>query len=317
MVKKMIIKKVIIASVALFALALFCFIPKDNTNSLESIDQELEYVDKEIKTHNIFLLDSNNYLGLTKVVVDNNDTNLLIKELMEILIKDGVGESKIPNGFKSFIPIDTIINNITVNDKVLKLDLSKELLDVNKELEEKVIESIVFTMTSIKDIDKVILYIDGEILSKLPQSGKILPSSLDRNYGINKRYDLSNINDILGVTVYYINEYNNKYYYVPVTSYLNDNRDRISIIVDELNSNFIYSADLMSFLNEDVRLLKSTIKDDTMILEFNNAIFNSLNEKSILEEVLYTIALSVGDNYNVKEVLFQVGNEEICKKSIE
>src|SRR5574344_905073 len=122
MVKKMIIKKVIIASVALFALALFCFIPKDNTNSLESIDQELEYVDKEIKTHNIFLLDSNNYLGLTKVVVDNNDTNLLIKELMEILIKDGVGESKIPNGFKSFIPIDTIINNITVNDKVLKLD---------------------------------------------------------------------------------------------------------------------------------------------------------------------------------------------------
>lgn len=317
MVKKMIIKKVIIASVALFALTLFCIIPKDDINSLENIDQELEYVDKEIKTHNIFLLDSNNYLGLTKVVVDSDDTNLLIKELMEVLIKDGVGESKIPNGFKSFIPAETVINNVTITDKVLKLDLSKEFLEVSKDLEEKIIESIVFTMTSIKDIDKVILYADGEILSKLPQSGKILPSSLDRNYGINKKYDLNNIKDILGVTVYYINEYNNKYYYVPVTSYLNDNRDRISIIVDELSNNFIYFDDLMSFLNEDAKLLKSTIKEETMILEFNDAIFNSLNEKSILEEVIYTISLSVGDNYNVKEVLFQVGNEEICKKSIE
>lgn len=317
MVKKMIIKKVIIASVALFALTLFCIIPKDDINSLENIDQELEYVDKEIKTHNIFLLDSNNYLGLTKVVVDSDDTNLLIKELMEVLIKDGVGESKIPNGFKSFIPAETVINNVTITDKVLKLDLSKEFLEVSKDLEEKIIESIVFTMTSIKDIDKVILYADGEILSKLPQSGKILPSSLDRNYGINKKYDLNNIKDILGVTVYYINEYNNKYYYVPVTSYLNDNRDRISIIVDELSNNFIYFDDLMSFLNEDAKLLKSTIKEETMILEFNDAIFNSLNEKSILEEVIYTISLSIGDNYNVKEVLFQVGNEEICKKSIE
>src|SRR5574344_1170801 len=272
MVKKMINKKVIIASVALFALTLFCIIPKDDINSLENIDQELEYVDKEIKTHNIFLLDSNNYLGLTKVVVDSDDTNLLIKELMEVLIKDGVGESKIPNGFKSFIPAETVINNVTITDKVLKLDLSKEFLEVSKDLEEKIIESIVFTMTSIKDIDKVILYADGEILSKLPQSGKILPSSLDRNYGINKKYDLNNIKDILGVTVYYINEYNNKYYYVPVTSYLNDNRDRISIIVDELSNNFIYFDDLMSFLNEDAKLLKSTIKDVTRIYESNDAI---------------------------------------------
>lgn len=317
MVKKLIVKKVIIASVALFALTLFCFIPKEKTNSLENIDQKLEYVDVEVKMHNIFLLDTNNYLGLTKVVVESTETLDLVKELLEVLIIDGSGESKIPNGFKSLISSNTTINSVTLDNSVLKIDLSKDFLDTNKELEEKVLESIVFTMTSIKDIDKVILYIDGEILSKLPQTGKILPSTLDRTYGINKRYNINNIKDVVGVTVYYINEHNDNYYYVPVTNYLNDTRDKISIIVDELSNNFIYLDDLMSFLNEDTKLLNSKINENTMVLEFNDAIFNSLNEKSILEEVVYTISLSIGDNYNVSEVLFQVGNEEICKKSLE
>jgi hypothetical protein len=42
--------------------------------------------------------------------------------------------------------------------------------------------------------------------------------------------------------------------------------------------------------------------------------------KKILEEVIYSIALSVEDNYNVSAVIFMVGNKEVEKsvlKSIE
>ena len=38
--------------------------------------------------------------------------------------------------------------------------------------------------------------------------------------------------------------------------------------------------------------------------------------KDILEEVIYTISLSVGANYDVEKVIFNVENEEICKSVI-
>lgn len=315
MIKKMITKKILIATLALISLTLFCVFKDDSSNL--NIKEQIEYVNNELLTHDIFLLDSNNYLAITKVAVENKEIESLARELLEILIIDGKGEAKIPNGFRSIIPSNTEILNVLYEESVLKVDLSKEFLDVNISMEEKVLESIIFTLTSIEYVEKVIIYKDGEILTNLPQSKKILPSIFDRSYGINKKYDINNIKDIIGVTVYYINEYNDNYYYVPVTNYLNDQREKISIIIDELSNNFLYTDSLMSFLNPNVRLENSKIEGDVMTLNFNNAIFNSISDKDILEEVIYTISLSVLDNYDVKEVSFNVENEQIYKKGIE
>ena len=41
-----------------------------------------------------------------------------------------------------------------------------------------------------------------------------------------------------------------------------------------------------------------------------------MSDKEILEEVVYSISYSVFDNYDVEEVIFQVNNEEILKKTI-
>lgn len=315
MLKKLIFRKVMIASLALFTLSLYYILPAKDLE-LEDIEQRLEYVDKEIVTHDIFLLDSNNYLALTKIPVDGKDIESLARELIQVLIIGGEGESKIPSGFRSIIANDTKINSIKYDNGILKINLSKEFIESNSEYEEKIIESIVFTLTSIEGVDKIIIYKDGEILSKLPSSEKILPSTFDRRYGINKRYIIDSLKDIVGVTVYYINEYNGNYHYVPVTNYLNDTRDPISIIIEQLSSEFIYVDDLMSFMSNEVELVNSEIKDDMMILEFNNAIFNDFTEKQILEEVIYTIFLSVEDNYDVEEVMFLVENEEIYKKTL-
>ena len=52
---------------------------------------------------------------------------------------------------------------------------------------------------------------------------------------------------------------------------------------------------------------------NNFILNFNKYIFDDLISKRILEEVVYTISLSVKENYNVNEVIFNVNNEEITK----
>ena len=111
MLKKLIFRKVMIASLALFTLSLYYILPAKDLE-LEDIEQRLEYVDKEIVTHDIFLLDSNNYLALTKIAVDGKDIESLARELIQVLIIGGEGESKIPSGFRSIIANDTKINSI-------------------------------------------------------------------------------------------------------------------------------------------------------------------------------------------------------------
>lgn len=315
MLKKISIRKLIISFSALFTLFLIYLIPnnENDKNKLEDIPQELEYVNNDLVTSSVFLLDSYNMLGKTEVPVSSKDIESLAKELLEVLINGGANEDRIPSGFKSVLPSDTKILSLKYDKDLIKVDFSKELLNTSKEMEEKVVEAIVYTLTSINGVNKVIIYVDGNILTKLPQTKINLPSTLDRSFGINKEYDINSIKDINQVTIYYVNKNNDNYYYVPVTKYLNDDRDKIKIVIDELSGNSIYNTNLMSFLNSNAELISSEKKDDLMHLNFNEYIFSDIEEKNILEEVIYTISLSVCDNYDVKGVVFNVENEEIYK----
>ncbi len=303
------IRKIIITSSALFALLLIYLIP--NQEEKLNINQNLEYVNLEVATNTIYLLDNYNYLGKTEVVVNSVTTEEKVKELVEVLISGGSGENKIPNGFKSILPSDTKILSVKYEDGLIKIDFSKELLNINKELEEKMIEAIIYTVTSVDEVDKLIIYVEGDILTKLPQTKINLPSTLDRNFGINKTYDFTKTDDINQVTVYYLNKHNDNYYYVPVTKYLNDNRDKIKIIIDELTSTNTYNTNLLSYLNSNTEILAIEEQPDILELTFNSYIFSDVESKDILEEVIYTICLSVKDNYDVSEVVIKSEDEEI------
>lgn len=309
MLKKKMIRKIIISTSALFALFLIYLIPNEELD----IKQSLEYIDLDVTTNNIYLLDEYSYLGKTEIVVNSKTTEDKVKELVEVLINGGVGENKIPNGFKSILPSETKILSVKYEDNLIKIDFSKDLLNISKELEEKMIEALVYTITSVDEVEKVIIYVEGNILTKLPQTNITLPSTLDRNFGINKTYDFTNTKDINQVTIYYLNKHNDDYYYVPVTKYLNDNRDKIKIIIDELTSTNTYNTNLLSYLNSNTELLAIEEQPDILELTFNSYIFSDVDSKDILEEVVYTICLSVKDNYDVSEVVIKTEDEEILK----
>lgn len=315
MLKKMSIKKIVVAASALFALFLIYLIPDNYREDLDSkIKQELTYVDKEVSKNDIFLLDKNNMLALTTIVVDNDiSIDNKAKSLLEALIIGSNAENKIPSGFKAILPSDTKILSINYENNLIKVDFSKEVLDVDKNMEEKIIEAIVYSLTSIDEVKNVIIYVEGDILSYLPKSKIHLPGTLNRNFGINKSYELQTLQDVTDVTIYYVSKYNDDYYYVPVTKYLNDDRDKIKIIIDELASGSLYNTNLMSFLNANTKLLAVEEAEGNLYLQFNSYIFDDMVEKNILEEVINTISLSIDDNYNVKEVFFYVDNEEIYK----
>ena len=313
MLKRLSIRKITLASAALFACALIYLVP--SVNEENDFSEDLEYVDNENDYNPVFLLDKNNYVALTEVSVNtDSDIEAKAREVLEVLII-GSSDGKVPNGFSAIIPPNTEILSLTYNDGLIKVDFSSDILEISEDLEEKMIEAIVYSLTAIDGVDNVIIYVEGEILSKLPKTKINLPSTLNRSFGINKEFNLTSTKDITDVTVYYINQINDNYYYVPVTKYLNDTRDKITIVIDELTGGLGYNDNLMSFLNEDVELVSSNINDNVLSLDFNSSIFDDINTKEVLEEVIYTICLSAYDNYDVDEVVLLADNEEIYKSA--
>lgn len=316
MLTKMWIRKIAVATLALCALLLLYLMPDTESIDYQLSQNNIEYVYTNA-VEVIYLLDSNDYVARTAIRGCDCDTIETAKDIIQGLIIDGEKNNIIPNGFRSIIPSGTEVLDVNLENKILTINFSKELLDITKEYEEKMIESLIYSLTSIEGIDKVIIQVEGEVLSKLPNSGKNLPTILDKSYGINKSYDLVSTNNIESYTIYYVSNFNDNQYYVPVTKYVNETKqDKIKVIIDELSTSPIYETNLMSYLNSNVNLIDYALDDKTLSLNFNDSILSGNTEDKILEEVIYTISLSVMDNFEVEEVSILVNNEEIYKNSL-
>lgn len=299
------------ATFTLMVLLILCLID-NNDKEIELDTSNIEYIYSNM-LDSIYLLDKNDYVALTSITTCDCDILDKSKDLLNGLIIDGAKSAIIPNGFRSIIPTGTSILDVKLDNKVLTVNFSKELLDISSEYEEAMIESIVYTLTSIEGIDKVNIQVEGKELTKLPHSKKNIPTSLDKSYGINKVYDINNTKDIDSITLYYVNSYNDNKYYVPVTKYINnDSQDKIKVIIEQLSNSLTYESNLMSYLSDSAKLLDYEIDDKTIKLNFNDMILSDISSNNILEEVVYTIGYSINEVVDVDEVVFYVNNEKIC-----
>lgn len=308
MIKDFSIKKILKYSALLLIVFLFYLFPEKQVVQ----KNESTFNEQSIKYHDIFLMDKNGYISKTNISINSIKTIDLAEELIEAMTIDGKYSSKVPNGFTAIIPLDTKLNSKKIEGDTITLDFNSNLLDVKSEYEEKIIESIVYTMTSINNIKKVKILIDNNPLTKLPKTGKYIDEPLDRNFGINKEYNISNFDDITKVTIYYVNKNNiDQTYYVPVTKYVNTNQEKIKIIIDELSSKISYESNLMSYLNYNAKLLDYSFDEDTVDLNFNEYLFDNTEQTKVLEEVIYSISYSVMDSYGVSKINFFVNNKQI------
>ena len=311
MLKKMLLRKIAVATSLVLIMLMLYFIPTNKEEIDLNKNQQLEYIypnDLEV----IYLLDNNNYLSRTKASVNNQDELTKATDLIEILTENGKKHSTIPNGFKTLLPKNTKVIDLTLKDKILTINFSKEFNNVTIDYEEKLIESLIYTLTSIEGIDKIKILIEDKPLTELPNSKTKLPEYLDKHYGINKQYELTSLEDIDSYTIYYVLNYNDEVYYTPVTKYINNqNQDKVKIIINELSTSLIYESNLMSYLDTNVKLLDYELTDNVIKLNFNDLILSDITNNLILEEVMYTIGLSLCEDFDIDEVIFLVNNREI------
>lgn len=305
MLKKKALRKIIITTFSFLIVFVLCIVPEKLNSNKDYLDPKIdvEYV-SNLGTNEIYLLGPNNYLVKTNILLEEENLNSKIRGIIDYLTVNK--NAKIPTGLSGIIPTNTKLNNIELNDKIAILDFSKELLNTSLELEERVIEAITYSVINLDEVAAVTIKIDGNILSELPQTKKKIPEIITRDFGINKVFDIDNLNSIQKVTLYYMDKISNNNYYVPVTKYLNDDREKINIIIESLSSNYIYESSLVSLLNQNTELINYELQDEIMTLNFNQNIFTN---NKLLEEVTYTVAESVCDTYKVKSVIFEVNGE--------
>jgi len=305
MLKKFTIKKLCLSSFCLLVLLLLYLFPKKNSNNFNF--QNTIY--KNITLNDaVFLEDNNGYIARTTTTLNGLNTIEKVKNIIKTLTENN---NEI-NGFTPLIPKSTTLKNIKLTNKDLYIDFSSDILKIKPNKSEKMIESIVYSLTELEDIKNVYISVDNTILDKLPNTNIKIEQPLNRNFGINKVYDLISIKDTYKTTIYFLSKTNNNTYYVPVTKVSNDNREKIEIIINELTTSSTYTTTLMSYLNSKTTLNSYEILNKKMMLDFNNALYtNSLN-KDIEEEVTYSINLSIKDSYDVDEVLYSVDNEKIA-----
>ncbi len=310
MIKKSSIRRICVATLTLFILLIIYFFPSNDT----IIKEHLSYIAKDEMP--IFLVDNKDYVARTSIVKNSSETIEQIKEIIEALTKNTKKSSYIRDGFKPIIPDGTKILDLKLEESILTINFSKELLNVVHCDEQKMIEAIIYSLTEIKDIKKIKILVEGKPLTNLPNSNKKLPDYLDKSYGINKIYNLDSLKETTKTTIYYLSKNKDYYYYVPVTKVSNEKTERVEIIIKELKSTPIYHTNLISYLAASANMTSYEMLENAISLSFNNYLIANIKEEDILEEVKYSIALSIRDTYGINEVIFNIPDTENTKISI-
>ena len=299
MLRKSSIRRIMLATLALFLLLIIYFFP-----TTPSISESLSYIEKEEMP--IFLVDNMEYIARTSIVKNSDNTDDLIKEVIESLTIGSNKSNYIREGFKAVIPEGTKILDIKLENNILTINFSKEFLNVSQDTEEKMLEAIIYSLTEIDSVKKIKILVEGEPLTNLPNSNKKIPELLDKNYGINKIYNLDSIKDTSKTTIYYLSKYNDYYYYVPVTKISNENLEKAEIIINELKTTPIYHTNLISYLAASTNLTNYEILENSISLSFDNHLLAGIDDEDMLEEVKYAISLSIRDSYGIDEVIFNI-----------
>ena len=285
MLKRKALRKIFITTLSMLIILTIYTIPTTQKPKVLRTNLEIEDI-ASLSTDKIYLLNKDNYLVKTDVFIDSKNK---IEKIIEYLT---INNNKIPSSLNGYIPKNTKLLNYNIESNSLLLNFSKEFTTSNNE--ELMITGIVYSLLELPDIKEVSFQVENKFYKDY--------TNLNKDIGINKNILYTKIKDINKVVIYYLD--NTDTYYVPVTNYVNDNREKIEIIVDSLKET---KKDLISYISNNTKLLNYKEDNNLLILNFSKELKNRNTDSE--EKILNTISYSVFDNYDVNMIMFQVEGE--------
>lgn len=267
-----------------------------------------------VKTE-LYLIDKNGFV--VSQTMNLPKTTGVATQAVQYLVENGPVSEMLPNGFRAVLPADTDVSVDISKDGVATVNFSKEFKNYQPEDEQKILQSLTWTLTQFDSVKKVKLKMNGNELNEMPVNGTPISDTLSRESGINT--DPSGVSDLMNtrpVTVYYIGGEEGSYYYVPVTRRVSNTvGDSIEAAVMELAKGPT-SLSLESLFMSDVKLVeKPKVENGKVTLNFNDAVYGGADKKIISQHLLDALVLSLTEQEGIKEVSVLVnGKAELVQE---
>jgi germination protein M len=248
-------------------------------------------------------------LGLPPM--DNKD-NMLLRQSLEAMVKDGPYAEYLPQGFTGILPKGTEVKMVTIDKdkKLAVVEFSNSFIQYDALNERKLLEAVTWTLTSDANIDQVQFWVEGKKLTEMPLNHTPLDQPLGRSMGINlEKGDGATYTHSSSVTMYFSSvSLAGVQYYVPVTRLVEPGQDTLHAALNELIRGPQTRGGLEQVMTSDTSLQSvKTSKDGTVTVSLKEDMF--LKGEKVPSELLQSVVLTVTENVGNKKVIIQLNGD--------
>lgn len=194
-------------------------------------------------------------------------------------------------GIYQVLPNGTEILGLNIKQGTATIDFGIKLLNYSSKLDERdIISSVVYTLTEFSTIKSVKILINGQAQGKLKYGTDISGELSRENTLINAGQ--ANLGSGKKLDIYLFKSIEGKYNYllpVSIQDAAMQDKELPERIIDYLGRNYA-DTKLYTEIPSGTKLLKSNVKGNTLVLDFDSSIRNyggTVREEGILEQILY------------------------------
>ena len=265
-------------------------------------------------TLTLYFLDKNGYVVPVAMKVPKVEG--IAQQALQFMTKGGPGEELVPEGFSAVLPPNTEMTvNIKPEEKLARVDFSKEFTNIPAGQEKKVLEAITYTLTQFPNVEQVEITVNGYPLTELGDYPVTQPLKR-QTLGINLELsDDAQPGQTTAVTLYFqgINQAGDSYL-VPVTRLI----PRVASVeekalrtVQELIRGPREDSGLASSLMQSLKVLDVQLRDNTVVANMDEHFLSylSLSDPTEMNPSLESLVLSLTENTGSQEVQVLVNGE--------
>lgn len=193
------------------------------------------------------------------------------------------------------------VNHVDLTDSVLTIDFNDQLYANGDGLD--IIEALSFTLCDYEEVESLHLQINGEDITNIPNSD-ISVSYIQSSIGLNNFDETDTLlHHTYPVMIYHIKTINNRDYFVPITTRINE-KDTI----------YHQVSTILNLIDSEIECIDASLNDGTLKITLDSSIL--LEDGTIDKNLFDQLSLSFSSIESVDEVNLIVDNETLVNETV-
>ena len=277
-----------------------------NQQSNININQTLE------QCYEVYALHDSGYM--IKTYVEKGEELDSVQAVFDILTTKS---NQLPLQTTSLISPMTVLNDYTLEDGILTLDLSEDFLNYDMSQEQQVVETLVWSFTALEGVDRVKFEIEGQPVSNL-KGTLAVERGLTREMGINLELDTRQLDDTQLVTLYFMTDDSENSLLVPVSRLISNTVDPVTYAINSLIQGSVGGEYISVFDNQTTLMTEPVVEDGVMNLNFSSDLYYDQDETMVSSLMLEQLVLTLTEFEDIESVSISIdGNEEVMDENLQ